>query len=86
MTVCALPSSDLQIKATDAPGVDEDLGDRVLHVDLEALVHAVVLQRPDHLQAGAIADVGKARIFMSAEISLMTPAILRAIKDRPPLF
>ena len=55
-----------------------------MHID--ALMNAVILQGSDHLQAGAIADVRKARIFMAAEVSLQNPAILGAIENRAPGF
>ena len=57
---------------------------RVLHMDVDALVHAVVLQGADHLQSGAIADVREARIFVTAKISLQNAAVFRAIEDRAP--
>ena len=56
----------------------------MLHVDVDALVHAVVLQGADHFQAGAIAHVREARIFMAAEISLQNAAVFRAIEYRAP--
>ena len=56
----------------------------MLHVDVDALVHAVILQRADHLQPGAIADVREARIFVAAEISLQNAAVFRAIENRAP--
>ena len=71
-------------RAGDPPGVDEQLGDGVLHVDLEALMDAVVLQRADHLQAGAIADVGQARVAVAAEVALQDAAVLGAIEDGAP--
>ena len=56
----------------------------VLHVDLDALVDAVVLQRADHLEAGAVADVGEARVAVAAEVALQDAAVLRAVEDRAP--
>ena len=47
---------------------------------------AVILQRADHLEAGAIADVREPRIAMAAEIPLQDPAVLRAIEDGAPGF
>src|SRR5262249_54118921 len=35
---------------------------RALHVHVDALMNSVILQRPDHLEAGAIADVRETRI------------------------
>ena len=49
-------------------------------------MNAVILQRADHFQSGAIADVRQARIFVSAEISLQNAAVLRAIENRAPGF
>ena len=56
----------------------------VLHVDLDALVDAVILQRADHLEAGAIADVREARVAVAAEVALQDPAVLGAIEDGAP--
>src|SRR6267143_3292188 len=36
----------------------EQRDDRTLHVDVDRLIHCVVLEGADHLEAGAIADVG----------------------------
>ena len=47
---------------------------------------AVVLQGADHFQAGAVADVGQARILVAAEVALQDPAILGAIEHGPPGF
>ena len=59
---------------------------RAFHVHVDALVHAVVLQRPDHLQTGAIADVGEPRVFVPAEIPLQDAAVVRSIEQRAPCF
>ncbi len=56
----------------------------MLHVDVDPLVNAVVLQGADHFQPGAIADMGEARIFVAAKIPLQNAAVLRAIEDRAP--
>ena len=53
-------------------------------MDVDALVDAVILQRADHLEAGAIADVREARIAVAAEVALQDPAVLGAIEDRAP--
>ena len=44
----------------------------------------VILERADHLEPGAIADVGEARIAMAAEIALEDPAVLGAVEHRAP--
>ena len=53
-------------------------------MDVDAAVDAVILQRADHLEAGAIADVREARIAMAAEVALEDPAVLGAIEHRAP--
>jgi hypothetical protein len=47
-------------------------------------VDAVVLEGADHLQAGAVADVGEARVAVAAEVSLEDLAVLGAVEDRAP--
>ena len=47
---------------------------------------AVILQRADHLEPGAIADVRQARILVAAEIALQDAAVGRAIEQRAPGF
>src|SRR5262249_27067768 len=47
---------------------------------------AVVLQCSDHLEAGAVADMGEARILVAAEIALKNPAVLGAVEYRAPSF
>ena len=47
-----------------------------------ALVDRVILERADQLEAGAIADVGEARIAVAAEVALQDAAVRRAIEDR----
>ena len=44
-----------------------------------------LLQRADHLQAGAVADVGEARIAVAAEVALRDQAVLGAVEERAPL-
>ena len=73
-------------RAGDAVAVLEQRDDGALHVDVDALVDAVVLQRADHLEAGAVADVREARILVAAEVALQDPAVRRAIEHRAPGF
>src|SRR5437660_1770089 len=49
-------------------------------------MHAAVLERANHLEPGAIADVTKALEGMSAKGALQDLTITRAIKKRSPLF
>ncbi len=44
----------------------------------------MVLQRADHLQAGAIADVCETRVAVAAEVALQDAAVLGAIEDGAP--
>ena len=44
----------------------------------------MILQRPDHLQAGPVADVRETRIAMAAEVALQDAAVLGAIEERAP--
>ena len=71
-------------RAGDAAAVLEQRDDRALHVDVDALMDAVVLQRADHLEAGAVADVREARIAVAAEVALQDAAVLRAVEDARP--
>jgi hypothetical protein len=64
----------------------EQRHDANLHVDVDALMDAVVLQGSNHLQPGAIADMRQPRILMPAEVPLENAAILRSIEDRAPSF
>ena len=71
-------------RPADSSAILQQSEDAHFHVHIDALMHAVVLQGADHFQAGTIADVREARIFMAAEISLQNPAIFRAIENRAP--
>ena len=46
----------------------------------------MLLERADHLEAGAIADVREARIFVAAEVALEDAPVLRAVEERAPRF
>ena len=72
--------------AGDAAAVEQQRDDGELHVDVEAAMDAVILQRADHLEAGAIADVREARILVAAEVALQDAAVGGAIEQRAPGF
>ncbi len=57
-------------RADDAVAVLEQRHDGVFHVDRDALMNAVVLQRANQFQPGAVADVRQPRILVAAEIAL----------------
>src|SRR5262249_40497115 len=63
----------------------EELDDRALHVDVDALVDAVVLEGADHFEAGAIADVREPRVSMAAEVPLQDAPVLGPIEHGAPL-
>jgi hypothetical protein len=71
-------------RADNAAIVFEQGEDSAFHVHVDALVNTVILQRPDHFQTGPVSDVGQARIFMSAEISLKNATVLSAIENSAP--
>ena len=60
------------------------MANRDLHEDFDALIDHVVLQGADHLQAGAIADVGQARIAVPSEVALKYAAVGSAIEQGAP--
>ena len=64
--------------------IEHEVDDRVLHVDVDAEVGRVVLQRADQLEPGAVADVRQPRIAVAAEVALVDPAVRRAIEDGAP--
>ena len=71
-------------RADDALAVLQDLHDGALHVHVDAEVDPVVLERADHLQPRAVADVREARVLVAAEVALQDPAVARAIEERAP--
>ena len=70
--------------ARRASAIEDELDDGVLHVHRHAEIGGVVLQRADQFEAGAIADVGEARIAVAAEVALVDAAIGRAIEHGAP--
>jgi hypothetical protein len=73
----------------DRPGdpavVGEQPHHRALHEHVDAQGHGPVLEGPDHLQAGAVADVGQAGEAVAAEVALEDAAVVGAVEQRPPL-
>ena len=58
----------------------------VLHVDVNTAVNAMVLQRANHFQPGAVPHVRQARILVPAKVALQDAAIRGAVEHRPPGF
>ena len=73
-------------RASHAGVVGEQIDQRALHVHGDAAVDGVILQRPDQLEARAIADVRQAGIAVAAEVALQDAAVRRAVEDRAPGF
>ena len=73
-------------RACDAAAVLQQRQDRGFHQEVDPLMDAVILQRPDHFQAGAVAHVRQARIAVPAEIALEDAAVARAVEYRAPGF
>ena len=64
--------------------VEQQIDDRVFHVDLDAQVDGVVLQRANQFQASTIADVREARVTVAAEVALVDAAVGSAIEHGAP--
>ena len=71
-------------RARDAIAVLEQCEHGALHVHVDAPVDAVILQRADHLEPRAVADVREPRIAVAAEVALEDAAVRRAIEQRAP--
>ena len=71
-------------RSRDPPAVGEQPQHGALHVHVHALVDAVVLQRADHLQPGAVAHVRQPRVLVPAEVALEDAAVRGAIEQRAP--
>ena len=72
--------------ARDAARVQQQAQHGAFHVDFHAGVDAVILKRADHLEAGAIADMGQPGIAMASEVALKNPAVDGAVEERAPGF
>src|SRR5207237_5878097 len=71
-------------RANDAIAVFQQRKNRVFHINLDALMHAVILQGTNHFETGAITHVRETWILMPAKISLQNPAVLCPIENRAP--
>ena len=72
--------------ADNPPVVLQQRDDGALHVHLDTLVNAVVLQRADHFQPGAVADVRQPGVFVAAEVALQDAPVLGTVEQRAPRF
>src|SRR4029079_3793747 len=71
-------------RAGDASVLGEEAVHRGLHEDVDALVHRVLLEGADHLEARAVTNVRETRVAVAAEVALEDEAVLRAIEQRAP--
>ena len=72
--------------ASRPTAVEEQRDDRVLHVHSDAEIDGVILERPDQLETGAVADVREARVAVATEVALVDAAIRRAVEHGAPAF
>src|SRR5438445_3801562 len=72
--------------ACDAIAISEQTDDGALHEDVDALMDAALLQRANHLEPGAIADVREALPGVTTEGALKNSAVSRAVEHRAPVF
>ena len=70
--------------ARNAAGSGQQMADGALHVHVDIPLDRLVLQRPDHLQTGPVADVGKPRVGVPAEGPLGDATVPGSVEDRPP--
>src|SRR6266571_9237157 len=64
-------------RATDCWAALQELLDGALHEHIDAPVDGVVLEGADHLEPGAVADVGQPRIAVPAEVALEDETLWR---------
>src|SRR5437868_8369102 len=70
----------------DAIAIFEEGENGMFHVNLDPLMHTMILQRPDHLETGPISDVREPRVFMATKVPLQNTTILCSIENRAPCF
>src|ERR1039458_6856692 len=71
-------------RANDAARILEQRNHGVFHVNNNALMDAMILQRADEFEARAVADVRETRITMAAEIALRNFSFFCAVEHRAP--
>src|SRR5437763_10149041 len=73
-------------RADDPLAILEQGEHRAFHVKVYALMNTMILERANHLKAGAVADVRQARVLVAAEVALQDAPVFGAIKERAPGF
>ena len=71
--------------ASDAAAVGEEARDGALHVNVEAKLHAAILESANHFETGAVADVAETLVGVAAESTLENGAARSAVEERAPL-
>ncbi len=56
-----------------------------LHEHLDAVGHRLLLERPDELEPGAVADVGQSGEAVAAEVALEDEAVLGPVEQGAPV-
>ena len=70
----------------DGPvGVMEESEDLDLHEHLDAVGHRLLLEGADHLEAGAVTDVGQAGEPVTSEVTLEDQAVLGPVEQGTPV-
>ena len=72
-------------RAGDPAVIGEKPIERALHEHIDASVHGVVLERTDHLEAGAVSDMREPRVPVTAEVALQDEPVIRTVEERSPL-
>ena len=72
-------------RARDAVAIFQQARDGAFHENVEAHLHAAILQRANHFEAGAVADVAEALVGVAAERALQNVAVVGAVEKRAPL-
>src|SRR6266850_7553565 len=70
----------------DTVSLFKERNDGALHVHVDSLMYAVILERPDHLQSRPVAYMCQTRVPVTAEISLKNISLFGAIEYRSPGF
>jgi len=79
------PSLAIVGEGSDHPPVTfEERRHRLLHVEVDALVDAVILQRTNQFETGSVAYVGQPGIGVAPEVALQDAAVRCAIEHRAP--
>jgi hypothetical protein len=72
-------------RTAQAVAVREQAGDDVLHPEVDAAVNGLVLERPEQLEPGAVADVDEPAVGVTAEGALGHLPVRRPVEDRAPV-